>query len=253
MLDAALDSGLSGPGRLHDLFVSVEAATPGEFKTRGAGIEIHYGLHPSPFGLCLLGVTQRGICWLSFAGEGGEHRALREMRSHWRGAAFAECHEVTGPIAAKIFTRWNSGVKTPLRLLLMGTNFQLKVWRALLEIPPGAMISYETVGKIAGLRNSFRAVGSAVAANHVAWLIPCHRVIRNTGLIGGYRWGTPRKLALLGWEAAREIAPCRDGSSREKSTPARTGVLGDKSAITTSSPLRNAWRLHSSSPHSKMP
>lgn len=202
VLDAALDSGLSGPGRLHDLFVAVEAVTPGEFKTRGAGIEIRYGFHPTPFGQCLLGVTRRGICWLSFVGNSGRREALSTMKSHWSGATFAGDCNSTAPVIGDVFSNLGKRRDTSLSLLLMGTNFQLKVWQALLRIPPGSVVSYEAVGKMVNMRKSFRAIGSAVGANPVAYLIPCHRVIRKTGLPGGYRWGAPRKGAMLAWEAA---------------------------------------------------
>jgi AraC family transcriptional regulator of adaptative response/methylated-DNA-[protein]-cysteine methyltransferase len=203
VLTAALNAGLSGPGRLHDLFVSVEAVTPGEFKSRGAGIQIDYGFHPTRFGPCLLGLTQRGICWLSFVSGTGKRAALQELRSHWGGAAFAEHPDTTGPAASRIFPNLEGRQKSPLSLLLMGTNFQIKVWRALLEIPAGAVVSYETIGARIGASRAARAVGSAVGQNAVAYLIPCHRVIRKSGLPGGYRWGDERKRAMLAWEAAR--------------------------------------------------
>jgi AraC family transcriptional regulator of adaptative response/methylated-DNA-[protein]-cysteine methyltransferase len=203
VLETALETGLSGPGRLHDLFVSVEAATPGEFKTRGAGIQINYGFHPTPFGPCLLGATQRGVCWLSFIKEKGKREALREMRHHWSGANLAERPDATGPLARQIFAGLKKRNGTSLSLLLMGTNFQIQVWRALLKIPEGAVTSYGGIGRLIGAPNAARAIGAAVGSNAIAYLIPCHRVIRKTGLLGGYRWGEPRKRAMLGWEAAR--------------------------------------------------
>jgi AraC family transcriptional regulator of adaptative response/methylated-DNA-[protein]-cysteine methyltransferase len=206
VLDVALDSGLSSPGRLHDLFVSVEAVTPGEFKARGAGIHIDYGFHATPFGTCLLGMTPRGICWLSFLGDAGKPGALRELKSQWGGASFAERPLTTTPIAARIFSNVSARQRTPLSLLLMGTNFQLKVWHALLKIPSGAVVSYEELGGLIGAPAASRAVGTAVGRNRVAYLIPCHRVIRKTGVAGGYHWGEPRKQAILAWEAARTAA-----------------------------------------------
>ena len=203
VLMAALDSGLSGPGRLHDLFVAVDAVTPGEFKNRGAGIRIEYGFHPTPFGPCLLGLTQRGICWLSFVSDPGNRAALRKLKSHWSGATFVEQPGTTGPVASRIFPNLETRRKSPLHLLLMGTNFQIKVWRALLEIPAGAVVSYQAIGAQIGASRAARAVGSAVGQNAVAYLIPCHRVIRKSGLPGGYRWGEERKRAMLAWEAAR--------------------------------------------------
>lgn len=200
VLAAAFDAGLSGPGRLHDLFVSAEAVTPGEFKSRGAGIHIDYGVHPTRFGRCLLGVTKRGVCWLSFVAKGGEAAAVAELRAHWSGAQFAEHPAATAPIAAQVFRDLGERPAS-LSLLVMGTNFQLKVWQALLRIPPGAVTTYETLGRRLGAGSAARAIGSAVADNPIGLLIPCHRVIRKSGLVTGYRWGTARKQALLGWEA----------------------------------------------------
>jgi AraC family transcriptional regulator of adaptative response/methylated-DNA-[protein]-cysteine methyltransferase len=203
VLDVALDSGLSSPGRLHDLFVSFEAVSPGEYKSRGNGIEIAYGSHPTPFGLCLLGVTRRGICWLSFLNGGGREAGFQEMKSHWGGATFSEDMEATGKVAARIFSGLGTRPDAPLNLLLLGTNFQIKVWQALLKVPTGSLVSYEDIGKLIGMPKASRAIGSAIGSNAVAYLIPCHRVIRKTGLLGGYRWNLPRKLAMIGWEAAR--------------------------------------------------
>jgi AraC family transcriptional regulator of adaptative response/methylated-DNA-[protein]-cysteine methyltransferase len=205
VLEAALDSGLSGPGRLHDLFVSVEAATPGEFKTRGAGIRISYGFHATPFGRCLLGVTERGVCWLSFPNLANDRNALRELTGYWSGAKISIGPGATQPVAGQIFSRRSRNGQRDTRpgVLVMGTNFQIKVWQALLKIPEGTVASYGTIGGIIGAPKSSRAIGAAVGQNSIAYLIPCHRVIRKTGLLGGYRWGEPRKRAMLGWEAAR--------------------------------------------------
>jgi AraC family transcriptional regulator of adaptative response/methylated-DNA-[protein]-cysteine methyltransferase len=206
VLDATLDSGLSSPGRLHDLFVSAEAVTPGEYKTRGEGIEIAYGFHPTPFGKCLVGVTPRGICWLSFHENDSERAALRDMRSHWDGAQLVERSTATRPAINQIFSSMEKEQKSSLSLLLMGTNFQIKVWHALLRIPRGEMTTYENIGELIGAPKSARAVGSAVGDNRIAYLIPCHRVIRKSGMLGGYHWGEPRKRAMLGWEAAKSAA-----------------------------------------------
>ena len=206
VLETALNCGLSGPGRLHDLFVSVEAVTPGEFKSRGAGIQIEYGFHPTLFGPCLLGVTRRGICWLGFVNGLGRRAALDEMKSHWSGAVWAEKPDATAPVVERIFSGLEKQRESSLSLLLMGTNFQIKVWQALLTIPPGALVTYQGLGGLVRAPQSERAIGNAVANNCVAYLIPCHRVIRKTGLPGGYRWGEARKLAMLGWEAARTAA-----------------------------------------------
>jgi AraC family transcriptional regulator of adaptative response/methylated-DNA-[protein]-cysteine methyltransferase len=203
LLDTALESGLSGPGRLHDLFVTLEAVTPGEFKTRGEGIEIHYGFHATPFGRCLLGVTSRGICWLSFTGDKtGENAAVRELTSHWSGARCVQNRSRTQAVVPRIFGKLGNGKHSPLSLLVMGTNFQLKVWGALLRIPAGSLISYEGIGEMIAAPQASRAIGSAIGSNCISYLIPCHRVIRKTGIVGGYRWGEARKRALLGWEAA---------------------------------------------------
>lgn len=202
VLAAALESGLSGPGRLHDLFVSVEAVTPGEFKSRGAGLRIQYGFHATPFGVCLLGLTGRGVCWLSFLGAAERQAALAELRARWRGAVLEEALKATQEVVAQIFPALGGQPRGPLSVLLMGTNFQLKVWEALLRIPPGAVVSYGTLGGLVGAPQAARAIGTAVGQNAVAYLIPCHRVIRETGVLGGYRWGHERKRALLAWEAA---------------------------------------------------
>jgi AraC family transcriptional regulator, regulatory protein of adaptative response / methylated-DNA-[protein]-cysteine methyltransferase len=203
VLETTLDSGLSSPGRLHDLFVSVEAVTPGEFKTRGAGIRIKYGLHATHFGDCLLGVTERGVCWLGFVCGSSSAEAISEMKQHWAGATFARRPDLTKTMADRIFSGLKDARKSSLSLLLLGTNFQIKVWQALLNIPAGALVSYEIIGGLIDARNSSRAIGSAVGSNPIAYLIPCHRVIRKTGLLGGYRWGATRKRAILGWEAAQ--------------------------------------------------
>jgi AraC family transcriptional regulator of adaptative response/methylated-DNA-[protein]-cysteine methyltransferase len=219
VLDAALDAGLSGPGRLHDLFVSLEAVTPGEFKTRGAGLVIRYGWHETPFGVCLLGVTARGVCWLSFAEDWSGRAAVREMQAHWSGAMWVEAPAATAPVAARIFSRAHRAGPAPLSVLVRGTNFQLQVWRALLRVPAGAVVTYRGLGELLGVPRAARAVGGAVGDNPVAWLIPCHRVIRADGAPGGYRWGSPRKQAMLAWEAAR--AGAASGESRGRNGNAR--------------------------------
>ena len=203
ILDAAYDAGLSGPSRLHDLFVTYEAMSPGAFKRRGEGVEIAYGLHPSPFGPCFVGQTERGICALGFAdgGEGNGEAVRAEFERRWPAARFHEDRAATAHVAARIFGE-RPADSTPLRLAVAGTNFQLKVWEALLRIPPGRITSYHALGQALGLPRSARAVGGAVAANPVSYLIPCHRVIRHTGRISHYEWGRSRKRVMLGWEAA---------------------------------------------------
>lgn len=202
LLDAAYAAGLSGPGRLHDLFVTYEAVTPGEYKQRGAGLTIAYGFHPSPFGECLLAATPRGICSLAFVAEG--QRAAREaLQDRWPRASLVEDPAGTLPLVDGIFQRLDRRPAGDLHLFLSGTQFQLKVWEALLSIPPGAVVSYEDIAVRIGLPGAARAVSNAVGQNPVPVLIPCHRVIRKLGEFGGYRWGPARKKALLGWELGR--------------------------------------------------
>ena len=197
LLDTAYEAGLSGPGRLHDLFVKIEAVTPAEYKRSGAGVKIRFGFHDSPFGECLIAVTDRGICGLSFASATREE-ALANLLNRWPGAKLIEDAKATRPSAEKIF----SPAKEKLSLFLKGTNFQIKVWEALLHVPSGRLCCYEDLARAVGEPAASRAVGSAVGANPVAFLIPCHRVIRKSGIIGSYRWGTARKKAMLAWEAA---------------------------------------------------
>jgi AraC family transcriptional regulator of adaptative response/methylated-DNA-[protein]-cysteine methyltransferase len=201
VLDAAHDSGLSGPSRLHDLFLAHEAVTPGEFKQRGLGLAISYGWAESPFGDCLILTTPRGICGLAFAAEGGRAAALADMRARWPMARFIEDEKQIARIAPAVFApRRVDG--EPLKLVLYGSPFQIKVWEALLRIPPGALVSYDGLAAAIGAAGAARAVGSAVGDNPISYLIPCHRVIRKSGAISHYHWGRPRKLAMIGWEAA---------------------------------------------------
>ena len=202
ILDAAYASGLSGAGRLHDLFVTGEAVTPGQFKDRGAGLTIRYGLHPSPFGACLLAMTDRGICALEFPGESSIRNAVRGLREEWSAARFAEDRKATGAICERLFAGKKNGTGRPFPLDLHGTNFQFQVWQALLKIPPGCLISYGDLATLIGAPKAARAVGSAVGANPIAYLIPCHRVIQSLGVIGHYHWGAARKQAMIGRELA---------------------------------------------------
>jgi len=212
VLDAAGETGLSGPSRLHDLFVSCEAVTPGEYKSRGEGLTIRYGFHPSPFGDCLLGVTERGICWLAFPTNGDRTETIEALHDEWRGASFARSPSATRTLANRLFTISGSG---PLHLFLRGTNFQIKVWEALLRIPPGAVVTYQDLARRLGRPQAARAVGRAVGQNPISFLIPCHRVLGKGGELTGYRWGVARKKAILGWEWARQPAPhpCRISST----------------------------------------
>ena len=208
LLDAALDAGLSGPGRLHDLFVTFEAMTPGDFKRRGKGIRIAYGFGGSPFGECLVAITDRGICHLAFLAEAGRSEALETLRETWPGACLAESRENLQPLLDRIFDMdaGHGSRPLPFHLVLKGTNFQIKVWEALLRIPEGWMVSYRDLAALAGSPRACRAAAGAVAVNPVAYLIPCHRVIAGTGRIHRYRWGSSRKKAMLGLEAARTVA-----------------------------------------------
>lgn len=200
VLDASLDAGLSGPGRLHDLLVSCEAITPGELKAGGAGLVIDYGTHHSPFGECLVATTARGICHLAFVQDAGE-AAIAALRAEWPRARLQENQAATATLVRSIFDPVPRA--RPLPLLLKGTNFQLKVWEALLAIPPGALVSYQAVARYIHMPNAARAVGTAIGQNRIAYLIPCHRVIQSLGDFGQYRWGGVRKKAMVGWEAAR--------------------------------------------------
>lgn len=197
LLSVSLESGLSGSGRLHDLFVSLEAVTPGEYKSRGKGIEIFYGYHETPFGDCLIGVTNRGVCHLSFCGD-KTGPALEELQKKWSHATLTKNQKMTKKSISCI---WQKRKKSPLKLLVMGTSFQVKVWEALLKIPEGHLLSYSDVAKAISAPKSSRAVGTAVGDNTIAYLIPCHRVIRESGKISQYRWGADRKKAILLWES----------------------------------------------------
>ena len=201
LLDTTYQIGLSSLGRLHDLFVTTEAITPGEYKSRGVGLTIRYGIHPTPFGKCLIGMTERGICHLSFV-QTGEGNAIDALVSDWQEAKMLEDQRSTAPLVAPIFDL-RQREKASLYLHLKGTNFQLKVWEALLNIPVGAVTTYEHIARGVGSPKAMRAVGTAVGHNPIAVLIPCHRVIRKVGGFGNYRYGLPLKMALLGWEATR--------------------------------------------------
>ena len=203
VLKTAHDVGLSGPGRLHDMFVTCEAMTPGEYKTRGTGLRIGYGIHPSPFGDCLVGITQRGICSLAFLQNGDREAALSNLISSWPAAEIEEDQAGTSGVVAEMLTIFEDRPSSPVRIYLDGTNFQIKVWEALMQIPAGAVAAYQQVAIQIGMPGASRAVGNAIAHNPIPVLIPCHRVIRQSGDFGKYRYGTIRKKALLGWEMAK--------------------------------------------------
>jgi AraC family transcriptional regulator of adaptative response/methylated-DNA-[protein]-cysteine methyltransferase len=199
VLDATYESGLSSPGRLYDLLVTCEAVTPGEYKSHGEGLVIQYGFHPSPFGEFLLARTGRGICSLMFVEPGSRADALEQLKSRWKRARLEEDSTATQPLAEGLF---HKGRQDQLPLYLRGTNFQIKVWEALLRIPSGTVVTYEDIAVSIGLPKASRAVGNAVAHNPIAVIVPCHRVIRKDGEFGNYLYGTARKKALFGWEMA---------------------------------------------------
>lgn len=200
LLETSLDAGLSGPSRLHDLCLKIEAMTPGDYAKGGAGVEILYGFHPSPFGIALILATAKGVCGLAFGDEGEEKRIFADMRSRWPKANYREAHALTAKIAAQIFVK-SAG---DLSVHLMGTPWQVKVWQALLAIPPGRFSTYGAVAERIGSESAARAVGTAVGRNPISWLIPCHRVLASDGSLNGYHWGLERKRAMLALEAASQ-------------------------------------------------
>ncbi len=203
LLDTSLEVGLSGPSRLHDLFVTHEAMSPGEWKAKGAGLEIRYGFHPSPFGIALVMVTPRGLSGLAFSDEGGEREAFEDMARRWPNARYVEDSAATAPYAARIFDakRWRQ--EEPLRVVLIGTDFQIRVWEQLLKIPMGRAVTYSSIAGNIGQPTASRAVGAAVGANPISFVVPCHRALGKSGALTGYHWGLTRKRAMLGWEAGK--------------------------------------------------
>ena len=203
ILDTALDVGLSGPGRLHDLFVTHEGMPPGAYKEKGAGLTISYGFHPSPFGMALVMVTPFGLCGLGFADPGEERKALADMTSRWPNAQYTEDSALTAPYAARIFApeKWRDG--QPLRVTMIGTDFEIRVWETLLKIPTGKATTYGDIACAVGSPKAARAVGAAVGRNPISFVVPCHRVLGKSGDLTGYHWGLTRKRAILGWEAGQ--------------------------------------------------
>ena len=202
MIDAAEVAGLSSQSRVYDLFTTLEAVTPQEYKQKGAGIRIEYGIHETPFGLALIGTTERGICWLSFVSTDEDpHYEIQQMKEHWNQSIFHQDQELTSGFIDSIF-RNNIGTKK-LHVLVKGTNFQIKVWEALLRLPAGSVTTYQTIAEKIKSPKAMQAVGSAVGSNHIAYLIPCHRVIRKDGILGEYRWSATRKKSIIGWEMAK--------------------------------------------------
>ena len=201
VLDAAYEVGLSGPSRLHDLFVTHEAMSPGAYKARGEGIVMRWGFHASPFGKALLMVTDRGLAGLAFADEGGEAAALADMQSRWPRAAFVEDPGATEAAAARIFDPSAWSADRPLRIVMIGSDFELRVWETLLKLPLGKATTYSDIAAHIGRPSATRAVGAAVGKNPISFVVPCHRVLGKSGGLCGYHWGLTRKQAILGWEA----------------------------------------------------
>jgi AraC family transcriptional regulator, regulatory protein of adaptative response / methylated-DNA-[protein]-cysteine methyltransferase len=206
LLETAYEVGLSGPGRLHDLFVTHEAMSPGEFKSGGAGLVMRYGFHPSPFGEAIVVSTGRGLAGLGFV-EGEEREAaLADMRRRWRNADFVADHAATAPLARRVFDRSAWREQEPLRVVLIGSDFEVRVWRALLRIPLGRAATYSGIAGHIGSPMAARAVGAAVGRNPISFVVPCHRVLGRSGALTGYHWGVTRKQAMLGWEAGAQAA-----------------------------------------------
>jgi len=201
VLDTAYEVGLSGPGRLHDLFVTHEAMSPGEWKAAGEGMTLTYGFHPSPFGTALVMTTPRGLAGLALADAGNERAALDDMRARWPRAQYVEDKAATAPVARRIFDTSLWRKDQPLRVVLIGTDFEIRVWEKLLSIPMGRLTTYSDLAAQAGAPKAARAVGAAVGKNPICFVVPCHRVVGKNGDITGYHWGLTRKRAMLGWEA----------------------------------------------------
>ena len=206
VLDATYEVGLSGPGRLHDLFVTHEAMSPGEWKSGGEGLEMRYGFHPSPFGTALIMATPRGLAGLALADAGKERPTLADMRRRWPKAKYVEDAAATAPLARRIFdpTQWRAD--QPLRIVLIGTDWEVRVWEALLKIPMGRLTTYSTIAGKVCTPAAARAVGAAVGKNPICFVVPCHRVVGKSGDLTGYHWGITRKRAMLGWEAGQVAA-----------------------------------------------
>jgi AraC family transcriptional regulator of adaptative response/methylated-DNA-[protein]-cysteine methyltransferase len=203
LLETAYEVGMSGPSRLHDLFVTHEAMSPGDYKTRGAGLTIRYGCHISPFGVALIMVTDRGLAGLAFNDAGNERAAFADMSGRWPNATYIEDMSATAPYAARVFDPAQWRADNPLRVVMIGTDFQLRVWDALLKIPMGKACSYSDIASDIGTPAASRAVGAAVGANPLSFVVPCHRVVGKSGALTGYHWGLTRKRAILGWEVGQ--------------------------------------------------
>ena len=206
VLDATYEVGLSGPGRLHDLFVTHEAMSPGEWKSGGEGLTIHFGFHPSPFGSALVMATERGLAGLAFADPGEEPATLADMKRRWPRATYVEDSARTAAVARRIFDPSQWQPEQPLRVVLIGTDWEVRVWEALLQIPMGRLATYSGIAGKVCTPAAARAVGTAVGKNPIAFVVPCHRVVGKSGELTGYHWGLSRKRAMLGWEAGKVAA-----------------------------------------------
>ena len=209
LLDCAHEVGLSGSGRLHDLFVDHIAMTPGDYKRRGEGLEISYGFHGSPFGDTLVMATDRGIAGIAFVNEDScqtRQEALEDMTRRWPNARYRDQPAFTAQHVAQVFTPAQWSAEQPVRLVLIGTDFEVRVWETLLKIPMGRAVSYADIARHIGKPSASRAVGSAVGRNPISFVVPCHRVLRGDGSLGGYHWGLTRKRALIGWETGQVAA-----------------------------------------------
>lgn len=200
VLDTSYEVGLSGSSRLHDLFVTHEAMTPGVYRSRGTGLTVKYGFHPCPFGLALIMITDKGLAGLAFADPGEEEEALEDMSSRWPAANYVADMDATAPYAGQIFDPANWASETPLKVVFIGTDFEIRVWQTLLKIPMGKATTYSDIASQLGNPKSSRAVGTAVGKNPISFVVPCHRVLGRSGTLCGYHWGLTRKKAILGWE-----------------------------------------------------
>ena len=203
ILEASYEVGLSGPGRLHDLFVVHEAMSPGEWKSGGEGLTVYYGFHPALFGTALVMATDRGLCGLAFADAGEERAAIADMRRRWPRANYVEDSARTAPLCARIFDKKLWREDRPLRVVLIGTDFEVRVWETLLKIPMGRAVCYSDIAARIKSPKASRAVGAAVGKNPVSFVVPCHRALGKSGALTGYHWGITRKQAMLGWEAGQ--------------------------------------------------
>lgn len=207
LLETAYEVGLSGPGRLHDLFVQHESMSPGEYKRRGEGLTIAYGFHPSPFGEALVLATDRGVCGIGFCDDdAGRDEALADLTGRWPAATFVEAPERTRPHAERIFETAGWRPESPVRVVMIGSDFEVRVWESLLRIPMGRAVSYADIARHIGAPGAARAVGAAIGRNPLSFVVPCHRVLGRSGRLTGYHWGLTRKQAMIGWERARTLS-----------------------------------------------